>query len=390
MRRAKGILSFLSKILDMHSIWEHNSLLRYDALIVGGGIVGLSAAIFLKERFPERRVAVLERGLLPSGASTRNAGFACMGSLTEILDDLQHSSEETVRELFALRQNGLRRLRTMLGDEAMGYAEKGSYELLRANEAAALDELGRINRLLLPVTGTPAFRLCDEKLPVMGFAGVKHVIENCLEGELDTGMMMRSLTDKALKAGMECKTGCTVLRFEERAGGVEVHCKDPLSDEVLTFHSEQLFICQNAFARTLLPEADVRPGRGQVLLTEPIEDLPFHGIYHFDRGYYYFRRYQNRLLFGGGRQLDFKGEETLTFGLNEAIQSDLEEKLRTLILPGHQPEIAMRWSGIMAFGADKKPILHRHSDRVFVGVRMGGMGVAIGSEVGYRLSRMAQ
>lgn len=373
----------------MHSIWEYNSLLRYDMIIVGGGIVGLSTAIFLKERFPQRRVAVLERGLLPSGASTRNAGFACMGSLTEMLDDLQNSSEESVCELFALRQNGLRRLRNMLGDEAIGYGEKGSYELLRAQEAAAINELERLNTMLLPVTGTPAFRLCDEKLPSMGFAGIKHVVENCLEGELDTGMMMRAMMDKAMLAGVECKTGCTVLSYEEHGRGVDIHCSDPLSGQVFTFHTEQLFICQNAFARTLLPDADIRPGRGQVLLTEPIEGLPFEGIYHLDRGYYYFRRYQNRILFGGGRQLDFKGEETLLFGLHEAIQRDLEEKLGTLILPGHQPSIAMRWSGIMAFGADKKPILYRHSDRVFVGVRMGGMGVAIGSEVGYRLSGMA-
>lgn len=373
----------------MHSIWEYNSLLRYDMIIVGGGIVGLSTAIFLKERFPERRVAVLERGLLPSGASTRNAGFACMGSLSEILDDLQHSSEESVCELFGLRQNGLRRLRKMLGDEAIGYAENGSYELLRAEESAAIEELERINTLLLPVTGTPAFRLSDGKLSAMGFKGVKHVIENCLEGELDTGMMMRALMDKAIHSGVECKTGCTILSYEEIDRGVDVHCSNPLSDEVFTFHAEQLFICQNAFARALLPEADIRPGRGQVLLTEPLEGLPFNGIYHFDRGFYYFRRYQNRILFGGGRQLDFKGEETLLFGLHAAIQKDLEEKLHSLILPGHQPAIAMRWSGIMAFGADKKPILYRHSDRVFVGVRMGGMGVAIGSEVGYRLSGMA-
>ena len=253
----------------------------------------------------------------------------------------------------------------------------------------ALEEVDRINALLLLVTGKPAFMRCDEKLPAMGFAGVHHVIENRLEGELDTGLMMRALIDKALEAGIECKTGCIVTGYEEWPQGVEVHCVDPLSAAAITFTAQQLFICQNAFARTLLPQADVRPGRGQVLITEPIEDLAFRGIFHFDRGYYYFRNYHNRILFGGGRNLDFSGEETLAFGLSETIQHDLEEKLHTMILPGRKPPIALRWSGIMAFGADKMPIVQRHSDRVFVGVRMGGMGVAIGSEVGYRLSHLA-
>jgi hypothetical protein len=32
--------------------------------------------------------------MLPQGASTKNAGFACFGSLSEIIDDLKSHSEE--------------------------------------------------------------------------------------------------------------------------------------------------------------------------------------------------------------------------------------------------------------------------------------------------------
>ena len=66
----------------MLSYWEKQSLLQYDHIVLGSGIVGLSAAISLKERQPQARVLVLERALLPTGASTKNAGFACIGSLT--------------------------------------------------------------------------------------------------------------------------------------------------------------------------------------------------------------------------------------------------------------------------------------------------------------------
>src|SRR5690606_12474619 len=70
---------------------------------------------------------------------------------------------------------------------------------------------------------------------------------------------------------------------------------------------------------------------------------------------------------------------TTDIALSELIQRDLEDKLREMILPGQAFEIDMRWSGIMAFGASKAPIVRAFSPRVFGAFRMGGMGVALGS-----------
>ncbi len=72
------------------SYWElKNWFTNVDFTIVGSGIVGLHCALALRERFPESKILVLEKGILPQGASTKNAGFACFGSLSEILDDLK-------------------------------------------------------------------------------------------------------------------------------------------------------------------------------------------------------------------------------------------------------------------------------------------------------------
>ena len=95
----------------MFSYWEQQSFSYYDHIVIGSGIVGLSLAIELTEREPGKRVLVLERGLLPTGASTRNAGFACMGSATELLDDLLYMTEAEVLGLFELRKKGLSLLR---------------------------------------------------------------------------------------------------------------------------------------------------------------------------------------------------------------------------------------------------------------------------------------
>jgi glycine/D-amino acid oxidase-like deaminating enzyme len=105
-----------------------------------------------------------------------------------------------------------------------------------------------------------------------------------------------------------------------------------------------------------------------------------------DRGYYYFRNIGNRILLGGGRNLDFEGETTTEFGETEMIQKKLELLLKEVILPQQDVEIAHRWSGIMGIGNSKKPIVSQLSEHIYCGVRMGGMGVAIGSLVGQELA----
>ena len=67
------------------SYWELKSwFTNVDYTIVGSGIVGLSCALQLKDQFPKANILVLERGMLPQGASTKNAGFACFGRLLKI------------------------------------------------------------------------------------------------------------------------------------------------------------------------------------------------------------------------------------------------------------------------------------------------------------------
>lgn len=376
----------------MLSYWEQQSFLRYDHIVIGAGITGLSTAIELKEANPRASVLVLERGLLPTGASSRNAGFACMGSLTELLDDQQYQSEEEIVALYELRKKGLELLRSRLGDDKIGYKANGSYELLSEEDMPALDKLDYFNELLHPITKQPAFVLADDKIAEFGFSKqyTKALIENTCEGEIHTGKMLRALTDYAIASGVEVKTGAAVSRFEEDGKRVNVFIDQPARNEELVLNCGQLFICTNAFTKQLLPDEDVTPGRGQVLITEPIGGLKFKGVYHFDKGYYYFREIDGRVLLGGGRNMDFEGETTTELVLNERIQHALEEKLKEIILPCTDFKVAQRWSGIMAFGKNKQPLVKRISDKVFGAFRMGGMGVAVGSEVARVLVEMSK
>ena len=97
--------------IDNLSYWEKSTYLEnIDFLIIGSGIVGLSTAIFLKKKNKNYKVLVIDRGYLPTGASTKNAGFTCFGSPTELFDDLQNMNELTVWDTFSNRYMGLNTL----------------------------------------------------------------------------------------------------------------------------------------------------------------------------------------------------------------------------------------------------------------------------------------
>ena len=64
--------------------------------------------------------------------------------------------------------------------------------------------------------------------------------------------------------------------------------------------------------------------------------------------------------------------------------------LRDVILPDTDFKIAHRWSGIMGMGTHKNPIVQQMSEHVYCGVRLGGMGVAIGSIVGTELADLVK
>jgi gamma-glutamylputrescine oxidase len=74
--------------------------------------------------------------------------------------------------------------------------------------------------------------------------------------------------------------------------------------------------------------------------------------------------------------------------LTTLVQNKLEEILKTIILPNKEVEIEHRWSGIMGVGNQKKAIVKQVSENVYCGVRLGGMGIAIGSVIGKELAEL--
>lgn len=364
------------------SYWElKNWFANIDYTIVGSGIVGLHTALRLRERFPTAKILVLERGMLPQGASTKNAGFACFGSLSEIMDDLKTHSEDDVVALIEKRWKGLQLLRKTLGDQAIDFKPHGGYELfLKEDEfgfSECVSKIPFINEILKPLFKADVF---SKEVDRFGFSNIQeYLIFNPFEAQIDTGNMMQELLKQAVSADILILNQQTLKSYADAGNHVEVVVND------FSFKTQKLLFATNGFAGELT-KGEVRPARAQVLITEPIHNLDIKGTFHLDRGYYYFRNINDRILLGGGRNLDFEGETTTEFGQTKIIQNKLEDLLKNVILPNQDFQIAHRWSGIMGIGNSKNPVVTQLSENVFCGVRLGGMGVAIGSLIGTELA----
>lgn len=364
------------------SFWEQETFFKdIDFAIIGSGIVGLSSAIEIKKKYPKANVVILERGFLSTGASTKNAGFACFGSPTEILDDLTKMTEEEVFLTVEKRWKGLLNLRSLLGDKNLGFQQFGSCELFTTKDdevyqrtQAKLDEL---NSFLKPIFKKNVFSSADELITDFGFHNISHCITNPFEGQIDTGKTMRSLLTLAQQKGINIINGVEVKGL--------VNLNDKVEIELANFsiNAAKVIIATNGFAKQLLPELDVEPARAQVLITEPIDGLKLKGTFHYEQGYYYFRNVGNRVLFGGGRSLAFNEENTSEIALTDLIQDKLDDLLQNVILPYKKDiKVEMRWAGIMGVGDKKTTIVKELETNIYCAVRMGGMGVAIGSLIG--------
>lgn len=382
------------------SVWEQSTYFApKDLVIVGCGFVGLWTAYEAIQKNPKLNITILERGTIPSGASTRNAGFSCFGSVSELIYDVQLMGEANMLETVKMRYDGLQRIQKVFKASEIDYKQWGGYELFEAQknknaknnktkkpvgyDVSKLDsDIAYLNKVLAPVLKTPKkngkylpiYTNATKDIKKLGFQGIEALAFNQLEGQLNSAKLVLALQKAVQAKGVQILFNTEVKKFKSHSKGVTIH-----TNLEAPLESKQFLVCTNGFAQQLIPSLDVVPARGQVFVTEPIPNLKFKGSYHFDEGYYYFRNLGNRLLLGGARNADFKNEKTFSLETSSKIQKVLEQFMMERILPkgSKKPKIELRWSGTMGMGKIKKPIIQALQPNVYCAVRMSGMGVAI-------------
>jgi glycine/D-amino acid oxidase-like deaminating enzyme len=359
------------------SYWEKEFWYEtYDYIIIGSGIVGLTAASELKRTLPQARIAVLERGTMPSGASTKNAGFACFGSVGEILDDLNTSTEKEVIDTIQARWSGLQRLKSLMEGFDIQYNHHGGEEIFISKEEHdyCYESLDYVNGLI-----EEAIEI--KNVIVSQGSSIRKAYTRCLvntlEAQLNPVLMIKALLTQLKRAGVEVLFNMEVDKYEKQENHYDVYI-----NKNIIIKTRKLVLCTNAFTQDLYKSDDIVPARNQVLVTDKIPGLNIRKTYHYNKGYVYFRNIgSDRILIGGARHLDAENEQTTEFGSHTQIKNYLREFLSKYVLECEY-SIACEWSGIIATGQSKKPIICKVDDGLYIAVRLGGMGVAIGSDVG--------
>jgi gamma-glutamylputrescine oxidase len=374
----------------MVSVWEKESFFApQDIVIAGSGFAGLWAAFFIKKKDPSAKITILDRGYIPAGASTRNAGFACFGSLSELVYDSRQFGTDDMLQLVEKRYRGLQTIRKYFKSSEIDFELTGGYELYEDDKITGeqlQSDIDYMNTLLKPITGKKkTFRVSDDLIKKFGFDHTRHLVENKMEGYLHSGKLLKALIHQLQLQSVQVLNGFEVLDYVETSTGLEIRTNHNVS-----FSANQLLVCTNAFAKHLLPAIEITPARGQVLLTTPIKNLLWKGTFHSEEGFYYFRNLGNRVLLGGARHKAFEEETSHEMITTDLIQTDLETYLDRIILPGRKNDykIEQRWSGIMGMGPEKLPVVKQIDPRVFCAVRMGGMGVALAPVVGKEVASM--
>lgn len=370
------------------SYWEQKTFFNdVDYIIIGAGIVGYSTALSLKSLIPTAKILILERGNLPSGASSKNAGFACFGSATELYTDLQNNSEEEVWNTVKKRWDGLQNLRLIIGDENLKFQNLGSWDLITDKEielyTATAELIPLFNSKIKEISGEENVYSIDQTVAKkFDFKSIKTSIYNRLEGQIDTASMNFSFYKQIVNAGIQVLFGTEAVSIQSNENGASV------STQFGEINARSVAICTNGFAAQFIEDEEILPARAQVVITKPIPNLHIRGTFHYDAGYFYFRNIDDRILFGGGRNIDINGETTTEIATSPEIIKHLKSLLNSVILPNTEFEIDHQWAGIMGVGTSKTPIVKKCADSIFCGVRLGGMGVAIGSLVGKELAEL--
>jgi gamma-glutamylputrescine oxidase len=372
----------------MLSFWEKDSYYAdTDIVIIGAGLMGLWSAYELKKAAPSLSITLLEKNATPLGASTRNAGFACFGSLTELISDETNMGTSAMLSIVESRFKGIQKIRANFSDEAIQYDACGGFEAIQNNHLTAANLDGYIqylNGLLAPITGSnQTFCNATKQLNRYGVKAFDHLVYNSFEAGIHSGKLVNELTNKVLALDVRIINGIEVKGWIKTGESIEI-----ATQFGQTIKAKQLIACMNGFTQTLLPQLKIVPARGQIVLTKPIEGLVLKGTFHFDEGFYYWRNIGNRILIGGARNLDIAGEQTTNLAGSDKIRNHLAQFLATYIDTNHPIEIEQYWSGIMGFTPNKEPLCTWAEPNVLAVIACNGMGVALTPIVAEKVAAM--
>jgi glycine/D-amino acid oxidase-like deaminating enzyme len=333
-----------------------------DVVIVGGGYTGLSAALHLAERFPERHIVLLDGARVGYGASGRNCGLA-LPFIT--------GAEETVREL--VEAGRIDEARRIFDATSAGIDLIEELALKRGIDC----EWERVESLLGAITPRHEAKLeRDRKMYEAIGLEATWLPENAFRQRIDVAGYRGALTVPTSAMINPAKLARGMLALV-RAANVDVHEESPVVEitggatvEVRTPHgavrAPTLVLATNAYTHNLgFLRRQILPLHSFSIASAPlteaqIETLSWSGRQPFYDVRSFFDLFRltadNRVLLSGGDVfLEYGGIAEDEKG--HADYERLERSFRRLFPAIANVPITHRWVGHVGTTLDQTPTL---------------------------------
>ncbi|HEU0335431.1 MAG TPA: FAD-dependent oxidoreductase, partial [Gaiellaceae bacterium] len=298
-----------------------------DAVVVGGGVTGCSAALELARR--GLRVRLHEAREIAGGASGRNGGFALRGAAAPYDVIADSVGRERALGLWRWTEEAIAELRDLAGD---AFRPVGSLRL-----AADAEERAELRREweTMAADGVAADWIDEPGGPLEG--RYPAAIFHPPDGALQPARWVRRLARLAVDAGVE-------IREHSRL------------ESVAQAEADVVLVATDGYPSGLLGplEGLIVPTRGQMIATEPLPEklfeVPHYGRHGFD---YWHQAPDGRILAGGFRDTSLDSEFTADEVTTGPIQAALEEFVADLV--GWPLQVEARWAGIFGMILDFLP-----------------------------------
>jgi glycine/D-amino acid oxidase-like deaminating enzyme len=360
--------------------------LSADVVIIGGGLTGVSTAWHLSERFPARRIALLEAKTLANGASGRNGGQVLNG-----VAGVDPVEPEPALRLYATTRRGIDIVEQLAAQATLptGFARHGCLQIYTTARAAdaAQARIERNRAWGIPVRWLPG--------DAGGAVGAHGAALDPTAGRINAAALVRGLRAPLLARGVAIHEHTPVLRIEE---GRSIALTLPAGRA----RAAAVVLATDAYTPLLgYFRTGILPLHSHLLATEPLsatrwaalgwgEPYGFEGFADdLDRIAYGCRTPGGRLLFGGGGNHAYDyylggtpvgPDPARRGGAFAAIERQLHQYFPGL---GDAP-ITHRWSGTLGMTLDRVCSIgvtgaHRN---IYYAVGYSGHGLALAALAG--------